>query len=68
MHCDTRELNNLQTYFNKKNSEVAAFIGISTSTFVNLKYNRYRWKTEYIKKLCTFFNKQYSDLFINPGF
>lgn len=64
MRCDTREIKNLQIYFDKKNDEIADFIGISTSTFVNLKYNRYRWKSEYAKKLCKFFDKEYSDLFI----
>jgi hypothetical protein len=63
MKVDTRELRNLQTYNNFSNKEISYFLDISVSTFVNLKMNRYKWKDEYIKRLCKLFDIKEEDLF-----
>ena len=60
---DTRELRNLQIYYNISNNEVAFCLEISVSTYVNLKMNRYKWRDHYIKGLCKLFDKKEEDLF-----
>lgn len=63
MKVDTRELRNLQKYLNISNSEIAYFLDISISTYVNLKMNRYRWKDKHINRLCKLLDKKEEDLF-----
>lgn len=60
---DTRELKNRQTYLKINNKKIAEELGISISTFVNLKMNRYKWKDKYKADLCKIMKMSEEDLF-----